>query len=142
MRICINSTRLNPPPEGKTRGQGNTIMTEQRCTTPTEAPANYRKYSCTSSVLLQEERPRCCCSLLVPQCELSSISIDFMWWLHYLSMGLYRTTVTYFDSNLWVTPRATSGWAPQPFSMNRWFRTMCWGRAHTSSECCELRTPR
>jgi len=93
-------------------------------------------------VLLQEERPR-----VAVRCwfrgELSSISIDFfMWRLFYRSMGLYKTTVTYLDSNLWVTPRATSGWPPQPFSMKRWLRTMCWGRAHTSSECCELSTPR
>jgi hypothetical protein len=37
----------------------------------------------------------------------------------YRSMGLYRTRVTYLDSNLWVRPRATRGWAPQPFSMKR-----------------------
>lgn len=60
----------------------------------------------------------------------------------YRSMGLYRTTVTYLDSNLWVRPSATSGWAPQPFSMKRWLRTMCCGRAQLSSEFCELRTPR
>lgn len=29
-------------------------------------------------------------------------------WEFYLVSGLYRTTVTYFDSNLWVRPRDTT----------------------------------
>ena len=88
-----------------------------------------------------------CTLCVVHRCsrsELSSINFhsSCAGYFCYRSMGLYRTTVTYLDSNLWVRPSATSGWAPQPFSMKRWLRTMCCGRAQLSSEFRELRTPR